>query len=48
MDMKRQRKGFTLLEVLAVAAIIALLAVFVVPRAFKGLGKARKLDPRFA
>ena len=38
---KRQRKGFTLLEVLAVAAIIALLAVFVVPRAFKGLGKAK-------
>ena len=40
MRTKRQRKGFTLLEVLAVAAIIALLAVFVVPRAFKGLGKA--------
>ena len=41
MKRKRQRKGFTLLEVLAVAAIIALLAVFVVPRAFKGLGKAK-------
>jgi general secretion pathway protein G len=41
MKKKRQQKGFTLLEVLAVAAIIALLAVFVVPRAFKGLGKAK-------
>jgi len=41
MRTKRRRKGFTLLEVLAVAAIIALLAVFVVPRAFKGLGKAK-------
>ena len=39
--MKRKQKGFTLLEVLAVAAIIALIAVFVVPRAFKGLGKAK-------
>ncbi len=41
MRAKRKQKGFTLLEVLAVAAIIALLAVFVVPRAFKGLSKAK-------
>lgn len=41
MNKRKQQKGFTLLEVLAVAAIIALLAVFVVPRAFKGLGKAK-------
>jgi general secretion pathway protein G len=41
MNNRKRREGFTLLEVLAVAAIIALLAVFVVPRAFKGLGKAK-------
>jgi general secretion pathway protein G len=39
--MKRQNRGFTIIELLAVATIIALLAVFVVPRAFKGLGKAK-------
>jgi general secretion pathway protein G len=39
--MKREKKGFTIIELLAVATIIALLAVFVVPRAFKGLGKAK-------
>jgi general secretion pathway protein G len=39
--MKRQKRGFTIIELLAVATIIALLAVFVVPRAFKGLGKAK-------
>lgn len=38
---RRQRKGFTIIELVAVAMIIALLAVFVVPRAFKGLGKAK-------
>ena len=41
MDMRRKRKGFTIVELLAVAMIIALLAVFVVPRAFRGLGKAK-------
>lgn len=40
--MKRKRKGFTIIELLAVAMIIALLAVFVVPRAFRGLGKAKQ------
>jgi len=39
--MKRKQRGFTIIELLAVATIIALLAVFVVPRAFKGLGKAK-------
>ena len=40
--MKRQRrKAFTIIELVAVAMIIALLAVFVVPRAFKGLGTAK-------
>lgn len=42
MNRARQRQaGFTIVELLAVAMIIALLAVFVVPRAFKGLGKAK-------
>ncbi|HML73428.1 MAG TPA: type II secretion system major pseudopilin GspG [Anaerohalosphaeraceae bacterium] len=40
--MRKSRKGFTIIELLAVATIIALLAVFVVPRAFKGLGKAKR------
>ena len=38
---RRRNKGFTIIELLAVAMIIALLAVFVVPRAFRGLGKAK-------
>jgi general secretion pathway protein G len=40
--MKRKNRGFTLIELLAVVMIIALLAAFVVPRAFKGLGKAKQ------
>ena len=36
------RKGFTIIEVLTVALIIGLLAVFVVPRMFRGLGKAKR------
>lgn len=40
--MKRKQKAFTIIELLAVAMIIALLAVFVVPRAFRGLGKAKQ------
>ena len=39
--MRRRRKAFTIIELVAVAMIISLLAVFVVPRAFKGLGKAK-------
>lgn len=38
----RRRKGFTLIELIAVAAIIALLAVFVAPRVFQGLGKSKQ------
>ncbi|MHC4949626.1 MAG: type II secretion system major pseudopilin GspG [Planctomycetota bacterium] len=41
MKRKKQQKGFTLLEILAVAAIVALMAVFVVPNVFKKLGKAK-------
>ena len=41
MKAKRRRQGFTIIELVAVAMIIAMLAVFVVPRAFKGLGKAK-------
>jgi general secretion pathway protein G len=41
MNMKRKTRAFTIIEMVAVAMIIALLAVFVVPRAFKGLGKAK-------
>lgn len=40
--MKRKNKAFTIIELVAVAMIIALLAVFVVPRAFRGLGKAKQ------
>lgn len=40
--MKRKQNAFTIIELLAVAMIIALLAVFVVPRAFRGLGKAKQ------
>jgi len=36
------RKGFTIIEVLTVALIIGMLAVFVVPRMFRGLGKAKR------
>ena len=40
--MRRRRKNaFTIIELVAVAMIISLLAVFVVPRAFKGLGRAK-------
>ncbi len=38
---RRERKAFTIIELVAVAMIISLLAVFVVPRAFQGLGKAK-------
>ena len=39
--MKKKRKGFTLIELIAVAMIIALLAGFVAPKIFKNLGKAK-------
>lgn len=38
---RRQQKAFTIIELVAVAMIISLLAVFVVPRAFRGLGQAK-------
>jgi len=39
--MSEKRKAFTVAELLVVIVIISLLAVFVVPRMFKGLGKAK-------
>ncbi len=39
--MRRKRKGFTLIELLTVVLIIGLLAAFVAPKIFKGLGKAK-------
>lgn len=38
---RRKQKAFTIIELVAVAMIISLLAVFVVPHAFHGLGKAK-------
>ena len=40
--MKRQTKGFTIIELLTVVVIISLIAAFVAPRMFKGLGKAKR------
>jgi general secretion pathway protein G len=40
-EMRRKRKGFTLIELLAVIMIIGLLAAFVAPKIFKGLGQAK-------
>ena len=42
MRLKRKEKAFTLVELLVVILIISLLAAFVAPRMFKGLGKARR------
>jgi len=39
--MRRKRKGFTLIELLTVVVIIGMLAAFVAPKIFKGLGKAK-------
>jgi general secretion pathway protein G len=38
----RNRRGFTLVELLVVILIISMLAAFVAPRMFKGLGQARR------
>ena len=40
--MKRKCQGFTIVELLVVVLIISMLAAFVVPRVFKGLGKAKQ------
>jgi len=40
--MKRKQKAFTLVELLVVILIISMLAAFVAPRMFKGLGKAKR------
>jgi general secretion pathway protein G len=40
--MKRKEKAFTLVELLVVILIISMLAAFVAPRMFKGLGKAKR------
>ncbi len=39
---KRKNKAFTLVELLVVILIISMLAAFVAPRMFKGLGKAKR------
>ena len=40
--MEKKRSGFTLVELLVVVLIISLLAVVVVPRVFRGLGKTKR------
>ena len=42
MKHRRNRDGFTIIEILVVVLIISLLAVFVVPKVFSGLGKAKR------
>ena len=39
---KRNRKAFTIVELLVVVLIISMLAAFVAPKMFKGLGKAKR------
>ena len=39
---KRKKAAFTLVELLVVILIISMLAAFVAPRMFKGLGKAKR------
>jgi len=41
-QMKRKQKAFTLVELLVVILIISMLAAFVAPRMFRGLGKAKR------
>jgi len=48
--MKKTRKGFTLIEMIVVIALISLLAVFVAPKVFTNLRQAREdiVGPRMA
>ncbi len=39
---KRNKKAFTIVELLVVILIISMLAAFVAPRMFKGLGRAKR------
>ena len=38
---RRNAKGFTFAEIMVVIILLSLIAVFVVPRTFRGLGKAK-------
>jgi len=40
--MKKGKKGFTIIELLVVIMIISMLAVFVAPRMYRGLGEAKR------
>lgn len=40
--MGHKKKGFTIVELLVVIMIISMLVVFVAPKMFKGLGKAKR------
>ena len=42
MTRKRNRRGFSLIEILVVALIISMLAAFVAPRVFKQFGKSQR------
>ncbi|MHC4259510.1 MAG: type II secretion system major pseudopilin GspG [Planctomycetota bacterium] len=41
-QIKRKEEGFTIVELLVVVLIISMLAAFVAPKMFKGLGKAKR------
>jgi general secretion pathway protein G len=41
-EMKREQKGFTLIELIVVISIISLLVVFVAPRMFRRLTEAKR------
>jgi general secretion pathway protein G len=39
---RKRRSGFTIIEIMTVIIIISLIAVFMAPKLFKGLGKAKR------